>query len=186
MRHKSFHHDQNHARFYCEWYDCKYSALRSDHLRYHMWSVHIQDDRIVCTEESRIARLFKKSLEEQRKMSHSCLLLSALGQENSTQVGLLLANGADPNSVTPEGATALHFAIVKGNNHLVRTLLEAGARVDVQDRWGFTGLEAAIKLRQEFAGRIKGFWDPWAQTEYRAVLQLLLTHAVELWTTTGR
>ena len=197
MRHKNFHHTKSHIRFFCGFSDCKYSALRSDHLKHHMWSVHLNDGDGSCMQESTIVRLFQNSVGEQQKMSQSHLLLSALAQENSVQVDVHLANGADPNSVDPEGATALHFAIARGNNQLVRALLEAGARVNVEDSWGLTGIQAAMEFRQKDAkitqhlhrpiltnhkGIIREKFEKGIETglrKYRALLRLLLSYAME-------
>jgi ankyrin repeat protein len=57
----------------------------------------------------------------------------------------LVAEGADPNAVTPDGATALMYAAYYDDLDLVRALIEAGADVNVQSEFGSSALtEAAI------------------------------------------
>ena len=160
-----------------------------------MWSVHTQDDETSCTGEPSITKLFKESLEKQRKQSRSLLLLSALTHENSLQVGLLLADRADPNTRNPEDVTVLHIAIAKGNSRLIHALLKAGARVDVPNPRGFTGLQAAIEYRRkdvEWTRRLQGHqhdgviaWEKSVKgvqarlAKYRGLLHLLIAFAVE-------
>ena len=43
---------------------------------------------------------------------------------------------ADCDAVTTSGATALHFAASKGHNDVLRTLIDAGAKVNCKDRSG--------------------------------------------------
>ena len=157
-----------------------------------MWSFHVRDDGASGLEASWIPKLFQESLEEQKKEEQSCLLLSALAQENSLQVGLLLASGADPNRRTTEGATALHIAIAKGNDQLICALLKAEAEVNAQDGRGFTALQAASNCRERDVMKIETrFWsrsitvggyekrDQAGLTKYRVLLQLLLKYAAE-------
>ena len=56
-------------------------------------------------------------------------------------VNLLLAAGADPDAVTPDGEAALHQAAKAGKLDIVRALAEGGATLDLADGEGKTALE---------------------------------------------
>ena len=56
-------------------------------------------------------------------------------------VTLLLAAGADPDAVTPDGEAALHQAAKAGKLDIVRALAEGGATLDLADGEGKTALE---------------------------------------------
>lgn len=55
-------------------------------------------------------------------------------------VTLLLAAGADPDAVTPDGEAALHQAAKAGKLDIVRALAESGATLDLPDGEGQTAL----------------------------------------------
>ena len=67
---------------------------------------------------------------------HSSLLLPLTVE----QLGRSLRNGADPNRRNEYAATALHDWSAVGIPEAVRLLVEFGAEVDVQDRYGMTPL----------------------------------------------
>ena len=56
----------------------------------------------------------------------------------------LLEDGAPVNSRTPEGDTALHFAVTTGDIRLVRTLVDYKASVNVRNKRNATPLHAAV------------------------------------------
>ena len=56
-------------------------------------------------------------------------------------VNLLLAAGADPDAVTPDGESALHQAAKAGKLDIVRALAAGGATLDLADGEGKTALE---------------------------------------------
>lgn len=56
-------------------------------------------------------------------------------------VNILLAAGADPDAVTPDGEAALHQAAKAGKLDIVRALADAGATLDLPDSEGKTALE---------------------------------------------
>ncbi len=72
--------------------------------------------------------------------------LVAAAESGDTRAALgLLAEGADPNALTPDGATPLMWAVYQDDLELVRALIEAGAEVALQNEFGTTALtEAAI------------------------------------------
>jgi uncharacterized protein len=54
-----------------------------------------------------------------------------------------LAAGADVNAVNNDGETALHGAAFRGSNEMVQLLVDAGAKLDVVSKLGFTPLMVA-------------------------------------------
>ena len=50
----------------------------------------------------------------------------------------------DPNVATPDGTTALHWAVHSSNLDAIQLLLEAGADADVSNRYGVTALFLAV------------------------------------------
>ena len=50
----------------------------------------------------------------------------------------------DPNAADPDGTTALHWAVQQDRVDLVETLISAGAKVKVTNRWGTTPLALAV------------------------------------------
>ena len=60
-------------------------------------------------------------------------LLVAARKSNVEQVKTLLAKGADIDAKSPYGATPLFFACDRGNDVIVKILLEKGANPNVQD-----------------------------------------------------
>ncbi len=79
-------------------------------------------------------------------------------------VKLLLAAGANPDAVTPDGDAALHMAAKDGRIEIVRALAEGGATLDLADGEGKTALEIveamppreAPPLTGAQAGRFQG------------------------------
>ncbi|EXJ78611.1 26S proteasome non-ATPase regulatory subunit 10 [Capronia coronata CBS 617.96] len=66
------------------------------------------------------------------------LMIASSLKENSGEVvvELLLSKEADPKIVTNTGATALHFAVSKGNLEICKILLEHGASARTKDKRG--------------------------------------------------
>ena len=56
-------------------------------------------------------------------------------------VEMLLRRGADINKIQRDGSTALHVAAYFCHPHVVRLLLEYGARTDVKNTWQQTALQ---------------------------------------------
>nr|WP_283055207.1 ankyrin repeat domain-containing protein [Thetidibacter halocola] len=59
-------------------------------------------------------------------------------------VKTLLAAGADPDAIGPEGRSALHFAVLSGREMIVTALLDGGADPDLRDAAGHTPLFYAM------------------------------------------
>jgi ankyrin repeat protein len=85
-------------------------------------------------------------------------------------IRLLLShpNNADINTVathtrnrpSPSCTTALHHAIARGDEEIVRLLLDAGAKFDIQDAFGDTAVHAAVTRANSLAGKRKLAWLP--------------------------
>jgi ankyrin repeat protein len=58
----------------------------------------------------------------------------------------LLAKGADPNAVDPEGTTALMIATRMGRTESVKALLHGHADKDLKDRRGQTAADIAREV----------------------------------------
>uniref|UniRef100_A0A183FP65 ANK_REP_REGION domain-containing protein n=1 Tax=Heligmosomoides polygyrus TaxID=6339 RepID=A0A183FP65_HELPZ len=73
----------------------------------------------------------------------SDVFLSACMSGDEEEVEELLANGADINTATVDGLTALHQSVIDSKPEMVRFLCEKGADVNAQDNEGWTPLHAA-------------------------------------------
>jgi len=82
------------------------------------------------------------------------------------RVRVLLGYGADVNSRSREGLTALHYAVRSGDLPVIRLLLESGAEVAAVDPAGLTPVLHLTKTR--------------ARLDHRAVLELLADHGANL------
>jgi uncharacterized protein len=72
-------------------------------------------------------------------------LLDAAEASDRATALRLLADGANPNATTADGATAIMYAAANNDLDLVRALIKAGANVKLQNRFGSSALtEAAI------------------------------------------
>jgi uncharacterized protein len=68
---------------------------------------------------------------------------------------VLVAAGADINSVGDMGYTPLHVAVSQNDLSLVKLLLDAGARADLSSEFGKTAREVANEKGGEIAGLFK-------------------------------
>jgi len=74
----------------------------------------------------------------------SDVFLSACISGDEEEVEGLLYNGANINTATMDGVTALHQAVIDGNLEIVRFLVEHKANINAQDNEGWTPLHAAV------------------------------------------
>lgn len=76
------------------------------------------------------------------------LAIAASLKDNSGEaiLELLLSKEADPRVPTTTGATALHFAVSKGNLEICKTLLKHGASARVKDKRGQLPLHRAAAV----------------------------------------
>ncbi|KAK6014398.1 ankyrin repeat protein [Ostertagia ostertagi] len=77
------------------------------------------------------------------KFQDSDIFLSACMSGDEEEVEELLAKGADINTATVDGLTALHQSVIDSKPDMVRFLCEKGADVNAQDNEGWTPLHAA-------------------------------------------
>lgn len=109
----------------------------------------------------------------------------------------LLEDGVPVNARTPEGDTALHFAVTTGDIRLVRTLLDFKASVNVRNKRNATPLHAAVSTwvfpkivallvargacptAQDIAGRTPLHLIRWRAKEGDAVADVLLEHGAD-------
>jgi len=71
-------------------------------------------------------------------------LIEAVLEHNEGKLKNLLASGADVNIIGQGGWTALHFAVQENNIIIAKILLNNGAQVDIQEKYGNTPLFKAV------------------------------------------
>lgn len=81
-------------------------------------------------------------------------LNEAAWKEEKNKVRTLLVLGANPNRRTPGSAPALHGAAFNGNVELIELLLENGAEVDVEGKFGITPLWLAQENNHSEAEKV--------------------------------
>ena len=146
VRHKSLQHNSVRARFHCQWSACKFTALRSDRLKQHIWSSHGKGIHDLDAKHSVPSRLYKESLKEQKHRSQSLSLLAAVSRQDTAQVNLVLRNGADLDARSDKGETALHIAVTNHDTESVRALLKAGIDIDAKDENGCSAFYQAMDM----------------------------------------
>ena len=80
-------------------------------------------------------------------------LIEAIRDRDHAAVGALLAQGVDVNVREGDGATALHWAVVRDDVDTVEALLGAGADVDAANDYGVTPLSLACTNRSATVAR---------------------------------
>lgn len=88
------------------------------------------------------------------------------GDEEVTEAGdrnnpvdvmkLLVDNGADVNAANGVGMTAAHFAVQRGNEHVIEYLARQGAKFDVEDKQGRTPAALARGRTAELLEKLTG------------------------------
>lgn len=79
----------------------------------------------------------------------------AIPRGHAGMVKVLLAHGADPNAPDPEGGSALHIAAWHGQLDVIRTLVAAGARLEMGDaEWSATPRDWAEYAKQTEAVKL--------------------------------
>lgn len=77
--------------------------------------------------------------------SGNSVLHCAAGVGDADAVVILLKQGADPNRSNRLNQTPLHFAAWRRDLVVTRHLLDADANMDIEDFWGSTAFELAIR-----------------------------------------
>ena len=73
------------------------------------------------------------------------MMCEAAYEGDLAQIKRLMANGVGPNESDYDGRTALHLAACEGHIEVVRFLLDTGADIAFEDRFGGTALEDAVR-----------------------------------------
>jgi ankyrin repeat protein len=74
---------------------------------------------------------------------NSLPLIDAIKSGNVANVRALLKQRVDVNAVTPDGTTALHWAVETNASEVARLLIAAGAKANAANRYGVTPLTLA-------------------------------------------
>ncbi len=116
----------------------------------------------------------------------------ALANDDVSTLTALLRKGMDPNTVNEKGEAALLAAAREGSPQVVKTLLQARAKVDVQSPFGDTPIMLAalrgslpiVKLLREAGAQInRPGWTPLlyaALNGHNAVIEYLLSSGADL------
>ncbi|VDN51290.1 unnamed protein product [Dracunculus medinensis] len=86
---------------------------------------------------------FQEQLDFFSHIFETDIFLSACLASDFDEVQSLLDNGADINTCTVDGLTALHQAVIDGKPEMVQFLCEQGSNLNAQDNEGWTPLHAA-------------------------------------------
>ncbi|KHN77683.1 Protein phosphatase 1 regulatory subunit 12A, partial [Toxocara canis] len=95
------------------------------------------------SETNRVPSLRRPIKESKVQFTEADVFLSACLSGDLEEVQTLLNNGADIDTCTVDGLTALHQAVIDGKPEMVQFLCEHGANLNAQDNEGWTPLHAA-------------------------------------------
>ncbi|EJD75191.1 hypothetical protein, variant [Loa loa] len=111
-----------------------------------MPSIFVMFEQLVkweTSETNRLPSVRKLSRESKVRFTDEDIFLSACLSGDLEEVQTLLSDGANINTSTVDGLTALHQAVIDGKPKMVQFLVEHGANVNAQDNEGWTPLHAA-------------------------------------------
>ena len=97
----------------------------------------------IIGDKEKIEFFLNKGMNPNSEFSGKNPLKSAIFNDNSELVKLLLENGANPNFRFVDGSTPLIVAAHKDNPEIVELLLQYGADVKIKDTKGITALTLA-------------------------------------------
>eukprot|EP00613_Pedinella_sp_CCMP2098_P073753 CAMPEP_0171909578 /NCGR_PEP_ID=MMETSP0993-20121228/8842_1 /TAXON_ID=483369 /ORGANISM="non described non described, Strain CCMP2098" /LENGTH=669 /DNA_ID=CAMNT_0012542587 /DNA_START=18 /DNA_END=2027 /DNA_ORIENTATION=+ len=80
---------------------------------------------------------------------HVSALISACAAGDLEDASMLLDDGADPCGGDYDSRTPLHLASGEASSGLVKLLLEHGANVSAEDRWGGTPMDDALRRKRD-------------------------------------
>ncbi|XP_065844102.1 poly [ADP-ribose] polymerase tankyrase-like [Oscarella lobularis] len=97
------------------------------------------------------------SPEMRKEWDNACLFWSSM-KDNEEICKYMLENGADPNWISWDGMTSLHYAAASGRTSILKLLLSSSCiRVEAEDDWGFTSLcYAASRGKEECVRELLG------------------------------
>ncbi|VDM96059.1 unnamed protein product [Thelazia callipaeda] len=108
-----------------------------------LWRRKEQLEKWETSETNRLPSVRRLNRESKVKFTDADIFLSACLSGDLEEVGTLLDNGADINTTTVDGLTALHQAVIDGKPEMVQFLVDHGANLNAQDNEGWTPLHAA-------------------------------------------
>ncbi|VBB26354.1 unnamed protein product [Acanthocheilonema viteae] len=108
-----------------------------------LWKRKEQLVKWETSETNRLPSVRKLGRESKVKFTDEDIFLSACLSGDLEEVQTLLNDGANINTTTVDGLTALHQAVIDGKPKMVQFLVEHGANVNAQDNEGWTPLHAA-------------------------------------------
>ncbi|EFO27433.2 hypothetical protein LOAG_01053 [Loa loa] len=108
-----------------------------------LWKRKEQLVKWETSETNRLPSVRKLSRESKVRFTDEDIFLSACLSGDLEEVQTLLSDGANINTSTVDGLTALHQAVIDGKPKMVQFLVEHGANVNAQDNEGWTPLHAA-------------------------------------------
>ena len=76
-------------------------------------------------------------------------VLCAVATGKADLVAAAVAKGCTVNETDQEGNSCLHIAAAKGNNEILRMLLNAGAKVSAKNKAGYTSVQLALEQKHE-------------------------------------
>lgn len=88
--------------------------------------------------------LFQRDLEVAKMRNWNDLHLAALWGLDQEVIRLIQDECCGVNVLDNIESTPLHLAVARGNTACARVLLEKGAKVDAQDKYGWTPLHTAL------------------------------------------
>ena len=103
--------------------------------------------------------------ESERRENATAALLLAVQQGDSSSLNVAFAQGADVNTVAPDGMTALMLAVQKNRGDFVETLIGYGANLEAKSPDGQTALMLAQQAGQFHLVRL--FWKAGSKPAYR-------------------
>lgn len=97
--------------------------------------------------DNSIKELQQENLEQKRVLGHELIQVLAFSplEEVEKEVVKLVQRGADVNLKMESESTALHIAARSGHKIAVETLIEAGSKINAQDKYGRTPLHACTR-----------------------------------------
>uniref|UniRef100_F1KQT9 Protein phosphatase 1 regulatory subunit 12A n=1 Tax=Ascaris suum TaxID=6253 RepID=F1KQT9_ASCSU len=95
------------------------------------------------SETNRVPSMRRPIKDSKVQFTEADVFLSACLSGDLEEVQTLLDNGADINTCTVDGLTALHQAVIDGKPEMVQFLCDHGADLNAQDNEGWTPLHAA-------------------------------------------
>ncbi|CAG9533036.1 unnamed protein product [Cercopithifilaria johnstoni] len=108
-----------------------------------LWKRKEQLVKWEASETNRLPSVRKLDRESKVKFTEEDIFLSACLSGDLEEVQTLLDDGANINTTTVDGLTALHQAVIDGKPKMVQFLVEHGANLNAQDNEGWTPLHAA-------------------------------------------